>query len=155
MSLLTRALHQTVAGDRVGYQVLCCLALGESERLAGRLKEAHTHADGALALTRKHHEQGHEAYTRHLLGEIAAHHHLPQSTLAEAHYQQALTLAEALGMQPLVAHCHLRLGPLALRLAQRERARLELTTATDLYRALEMRFWLLQAEAVRVEGSAS
>ena len=58
-------------------------------------------------------------------------------------------------MQPLVVHCHLSLGRLALRLAQRERARLELATATNLYRAMEMRFWLSQAEAVRVEGSAS
>ena len=101
MSLLTRALSQSVAGARVGYQVLCYLALGESERLAGHLEEAHTHADGALALARKHHERGHEAYTRHLLhllGEIAAHRDRPQSTLAEAHYQQALTLAEALDM---------------------------------------------------------
>jgi hypothetical protein len=58
-------------------------------------------------------------------------------------------------MQPLVAHCHLSLGRLALRLAQRERARLELTTAITLYRTMEMRFWLSQAEAVRAEGSAS
>ncbi len=88
MSLLTRVLSQSVAGDRIGYQVLCCLALGESERLAGCLEEAHTHADRALALARKHHERGHEAYSRHLLGDIAAHRD-PRSTLAEAHYQQA------------------------------------------------------------------
>ena len=78
-----------------------------------------------------------------------------RARLAEAHYQQALTLAEALDMRPLVAHCHLSLGRLALKLAQRERARLELTTATNLYRAMEMSFWLSQAETVRVEGSAS
>ena len=127
-----------MVGDRVGYQVLCYLALGEAERLAGRLEETHTHADSALTLARKHQEWGHEAYTRYLLGEIAAHRDLPPSTLAEAHHHQALTLAEALGMRPLVAHCHLSLGRLALRLGQRERARLELTTATNLYRAMGM-----------------
>jgi tetratricopeptide (TPR) repeat protein len=35
MSLLTRALSQSVVGDRVGYQALCCLALGESEPAGG------------------------------------------------------------------------------------------------------------------------
>jgi hypothetical protein len=106
-------------------------------------------------LAREHQERGNEAYASRLLGEIAAHRDPSESTLAEAHYQQALVLAEELGMRPLVAHCHLSLGRLTLRLGQKERAHVELTTATNLYRAMEMSFWLPQAEAVWVEGSAS
>ena len=36
----------------------------------------------------------------------------PDVTPAAAHYQQALTLAEELGMRLLQAHCHLGLGAL-------------------------------------------
>ena len=66
---------------------------------------------------------------------------------AEAHYRQALALAEALGMRPLQAHCHRGLGTLYAKIGRREQARAELSTAIDLYRAMEMTFWLPQAEA--------
>jgi hypothetical protein len=46
-----------------------------------------------LALAREHQKRGNEAYASRLLGEIAAHRHPPESTLAKAHYQQALALA--------------------------------------------------------------
>ena len=67
---------------------------------------------------------------------------------AEAHYQQALALADELGMRPLAAHCHLGLGTLYQRVGSPERAHAELATATDMYRAMEMTFWLPQVEAV-------
>jgi hypothetical protein len=60
---------------------------------------------------------------------------------------QALALAEELGMRPLQAHCHLGLGRLYHQTGQREPARTALATAIDLYRALDMTFWLPQAEA--------
>jgi len=74
--------------------------------------------------------------------------------LAEAHYQQALALAEQLGMRPLVAHCHRGLGTLYATTGQREQARTELSAAIDLYRAMEMTFWLPPTEAAlaQVEG---
>ena len=48
---------------------------------------------------------------------------------------------------PLVAHCHLGLGKLARCAGKREQARENLTTATTMYREMDMRFWLKQAEA--------
>ena len=63
------------------------------------------------------------------------------------HYRQALALAEELGMRPLVAHCHLGLGKLYRRTGKREQAREHLTTATTMYREMDMRFYLEQAEA--------
>jgi hypothetical protein len=63
-------------------------------------------------------------------------------------------LAEALGMRPLIAHCHRGLGTLYAKMDQREPAHAELAAASDLYRAMEMTFWLPQAEAAlaQVEG---
>jgi Flp pilus assembly protein TadD len=66
---------------------------------------------------------------------------------SEARYREALTLAEALGMRPLQAHCHHGLGTLYARSGQREQARAELAMAIALYHAMEMTFWLPQAEA--------
>jgi tetratricopeptide (TPR) repeat protein len=113
MPLLTQAIDQTTSPDMAGFQALCRLPLGEAHLLAGRLEEAHTLADEARMLAREPQERGNEAYAHRLLGEIIAHGAPPQSTLADTHYQQALTLAEVLGMRPLVAHCHLSLGRLA------------------------------------------
>jgi Flp pilus assembly protein TadD len=66
---------------------------------------------------------------------------------AAAHYEQALALAEELGMRPLQAHCHLGLGTLYARIGRPEQARPALATAIALYRAMEMALWLPQAEA--------
>jgi hypothetical protein len=46
-----------------------------------------------------------------------------------------------------VAHCHLGLGSLYAKTGQREPAHVELAAAIELYRALDMIFWLPQAEA--------
>jgi Flp pilus assembly protein TadD len=60
----------------------------------------------------------------------------------------ARTLAEALGLRPLIAHCHLGLGVLYWRAGKREKAREPLTTGTTMFGEMDMRFWLEeQAEA--------
>ena len=59
----------------------------------------------------------------------------------------ALALAEELGMRPLVAHCHLGLGRLYGQAGRGEQARADLSAAIELYRAMDMTFWLPQAEA--------
>ena len=122
--------------------------------LAGRLEEANALAERALALARTHQERGHQAYALRLLGDIAARREPPEREPAATHYRQALALAEELGMRPLVAHCHLGLGTLYAKIDQREPARAELSAAITLYRAMEMTFWLPQAEAMlaQIEG---
>jgi hypothetical protein len=75
----------------------------------------------------------------------------PEIEHAEAYYQQARALAEALGMRLLVAHCHRSLGTLYATTGQTEQAGVELTTAIDLYRAMDMTFWLPQIEALLVQ----
>jgi tetratricopeptide (TPR) repeat protein len=135
-------------------QPLLLAALSEAYLLAGRLEEAGDRAGRALDLARTHKERGNQAHALRLLGEIAAHGDLPQVALAEDYYRQAIALAEELGMRPLLAHCHLGLGCLYAKTGHPEPARLELTTAIALYRAMDMTFWLPQAEAAlaQVEG---
>src|SRR5262249_11619909 len=110
--LLTRALDQAIATGLVRSQAFCRLCLGEAQLLAGCLEEAYALAERALANTRAHQERGNQAYALRLLGDIAAHRDPPESEPAETHYQQALALAEELGMRPLQAHCHRGLGTL-------------------------------------------
>ena len=47
-------------------------------------------------------------------------------------------------MRPLVAHCHFGLGVLFRRIAKRGQAREHLTVAREMYREMEMGFWLEQ-----------
>jgi hypothetical protein len=49
-------------------------------------------------------------------------------------------------MRPLVAHCHLGLGKLYRRTDKQQEAQEHLTTATTMYREMDMRFWLEQAD---------
>jgi tetratricopeptide (TPR) repeat protein len=121
--------------------------LGEAYLLAGRLEEAPRQAGDALQLSRDLKQRGYEAHALRLLGEIAARSGPPASDQAKAHYRQALALAKVLGMRPLQGHCHLGLGILYARFGQRKQARTELSTAIAMYRAMDMTFWLPQAEA--------
>jgi class 3 adenylate cyclase/tetratricopeptide (TPR) repeat protein len=152
LPLQEQAMEHSMAMGIMGGYALYAARLSESYRLTGRLEEASALAEQALALARAHKERGHEAYALRLLGEQAAASDSPLE--AEAYYHQALALAEELGMRPLVAHCHRGLGMLYPTLGQQEHARRELSTAIDLYRAMEMTFWLPQAEAAlaQVEG---
>ena len=132
ITLLMQAIEQTTASAMAGFQALYCLPLGEARLLAGRFEKA---------LARAHQERGNEAYALRLLGEIAANREPPEGPLAEGYYRQALTLAKSLGMRPVMGHCHLGRAKLSLKLGHRERARAELSAATDLYLAMDMRFW--------------
>ena len=131
------------------------LLKGEGYLLAGHLEEASTLAARALTLSRTHKAHGIEAWALRLLGEIARQGHPSNVVQAESYYQQALALAEELGMRPLMAHCHHGLGRLYSQTGRREEARVALTTAIDLYRAMDMTFWLPQAEAALAQMSGS
>ena len=146
--LITQTLEQLMALARVDFQARCALSLGEVHLHVGHLEEAHILAEHALAHTRTYKECGNKAYALHLLGKIAAHRTPLDPAQVEAHYQQALTLADELGMRPLVAHCHRGLGTLYATTGQQEQARSALSTAIAMYQSMDMTFWLPQAEAM-------
>jgi tetratricopeptide (TPR) repeat protein len=148
MLWLTQALEQVTATDRVEPQVFCRLFLGEAQVLTGHLEEAHALTEHTLELARERQERGHQAYALRLFGVIAAHRVPLDVDQAAIHYRQALTLAEELGMRPLMAHCYLSLGTLYSRIGQREQAHTALSTAMTLLQSMGMSLWLPQAEAV-------
>jgi tetratricopeptide (TPR) repeat protein len=111
--------------------------------VAGRLDEAASHASETLALARRLGARGSEAHALCLAGDVAL---ISGTEDAEGYYCDALALAGELGMRPLIAHCYLGLGKLYRRTGPREQAREHLTTATTLYREMDMRFYLEQAE---------
>ena len=115
--------------------------------LGDQLEDALAQAERGQALTRERGERGFEAWAFCLLGEIASRREPPEVETGEGHYRQALALGEELGMRPLVAHCHAGLAKLYRRTGKGEQAHLELTIATTMYREMDMRFWLEQAEA--------
>jgi hypothetical protein len=125
---------------------LRCLA--EAHLLAGRHDAAAREAGRALDLTREWGERPAEAWTLWLLGEIATRGARVDAEAARARYRETLALAEAFGLRPLVAHCHHGLGKLDRRMGRREQTRKHLTTATTLYREMDMRFWLEPAGTI-------
>jgi class 3 adenylate cyclase/tetratricopeptide (TPR) repeat protein len=153
LPLLEQAMEHTAAaiGSEAAMQAAC---LSHGYLLAGRLQDASTLAGRALEFSRAHRERGHQAYALRLLGEIAAQREPPEVEPAKASYLQALALAEELGMRPLQAHCHRGLGTLYAKIGHRELARTECSIAIELYKAMDMTFWLPQAEAAlaQVEG---
>jgi sugar phosphate isomerase/epimerase len=121
--------------------------LVEAHVLNGRLEEAAAVAVAALDTARRVGRRGVEAWVLRTLGDISAAGAPPDLGEAEQRYREALDLARQLGMRPLVAHCHLGLGKLYRRTGKRDQAQEHLATATAMYREMDMRFWLEQAEA--------
>jgi tetratricopeptide (TPR) repeat protein len=123
--------------------------MGRACLLLCRLDEARRLADRALESSPSH--PGYAAHALHLLGDIATHPDRFDAERAEAHYRKALALAEPRGMRPLIAHCHLGLGKLYRRTGTRDQARENLATATTMYREMDMKYWLDQAELAMTE----
>ena len=117
-------------------------------------KRRATRAAQAVELARQYQQRGNQAWALWLLGESTARQASPEVEPAAGHYRQALALAEELGMRPLQAHCHRGLGTLYATTGQREQARTALSTAIEMYRAMEMTFWLPETEAALAQVDA-
>ena len=121
--------------------------LGEAYLMLGRLEDAKGCATRARGIAVERSERGHEAWALRLLGEIEGQTSPGSTNQSSGYYTRAFTIGRELGMRPLVAHCHLGLGKLSRRTGQREQAQEHLSTATTMYREMDMRFWLERAEA--------
>ena len=153
-ALLEEAIRESISTGARSSHALWVAWLSEVYRLAGRDEEAWQHARQALDLARQQKARGNEAHALHQLGAVHAQAAPPDAEQAEAHYRQALALADELGMRPLQAHCHRGLGTLYAKIGQQEQARTELSAAIVLYRAMDMTFWLPQAEAALAQAGS-
>jgi tetratricopeptide (TPR) repeat protein len=140
-----RLLDKYAAAGFVGNLGWFYHALAHASLLLGRLDEARRLGDRAIEFSPS--QPGFAAHALHLLGDVAAHPDQFDAERGETLYRQALALAEPRGMRPLAAHCHLGLGRLCWRTRKRKQAEQHLTTATTMYREMDMTFWLTRAQA--------
>jgi len=143
LSLLELATEQAPAAFT--YPTLAAQA--EGYLLGGQRQDALERAQEALDHARRTGARGAEAVALRLVAEALAGDGSLDPEAATRYYRKAIALAEPRGMRPLIAHCYLGLGKLYQRTANREQAREHLTTATSMYREMDMRFYLEQAEA--------
>jgi tetratricopeptide (TPR) repeat protein len=137
--------RQAANGGYVGVFGPLFAWMGRAALALGQLEDAQRLGSQAVEACRHH--PGYAADALHLLGDIATHQDRFDAESGEVHYRDALALAMSCGMRPLVAHCHLGLGKLYRRTGKRDQSRDHLTTATTMYREMDMPFWLEQAEA--------
>ncbi len=153
LSLLEQGKKDAESSGLALYHSRLSVWLGEAFMRADRPEEALAQAERALALTRERGERGLEASVLWLLGEISSRCPAPEDERSERHYRQALALGQELGMRPLGAHCHAGLAKLCRRMGKQDLARQHLITATTMYREMDMRLSLGQAE-VEMSGLA-
>ena len=115
---------------------------------AGLLEEAEAEAARGLALATVDDARAYHVPLGRLRAEaLALQGKEPPSEEALSDWGRLIDLATELSMRPELAHCHLGLGKLYRRTGDRAKAREHLTTATTMYREMDMGFWLEKAEA--------
>jgi len=127
------------------YHTAAVIDEADALALGGRLEEALACGTRAARLACERGQRGHEALARRLLGAIASRRDPPDVEAAEHHYGEAMALAGALEMRPLLGRCRLELARLHRRLGRR--ADDELAAATTMLREMDMTFWIGRAEA--------
>jgi tetratricopeptide (TPR) repeat protein len=147
IAYLEQGVENSAAAGRLAFLSLSTAWLSEGYLICGRLKEAKSAAQRAFHLSQEHKERGHEAWVLKLFGDIALRHDPPKIEQAEEQYRRAFALSSDIGMRPLQAHCRLGLGYVWGARGSPDRAGTELSAAIDLYRSMEMAFWLNRAEA--------
>jgi class 3 adenylate cyclase/tetratricopeptide (TPR) repeat protein len=131
----------------VGHRAWAYHALSRACLVLGRFNEARRL--GSRSVESSQRQPGFAAHALRLLGDLATHPDQNDADSGAAHYRQALALAELHGMRPLVAHCYLGMGHLHRRQGKPELAREHFTTATAIYREMDMGFWLEQEAIAR------
>ena len=146
IALIEEAIADSEIHNRA-QQSLFLSQLSAAYLAAARPEDALRAAREGLRGARARHERGEEAWNLRELAEAMLFTDMSEADAASRHYEEAMALADELGMRPLVAHCHLGLGKLYRRTDKREQAQEHLTTATTMYREMGMTYWLEKAEA--------
>ena len=122
---------------------------------AGLLEEAAAEAARGLALATVDGVRAYHVPLGRLRAEaLALQGKEPRREEALSDWGRLIDLATELSMRPELAHCHLGLGKLYRRTGDGAKATEHFTTASAMYREMDMRFWLEKAEAAGVGGDS-
>ena len=125
--------------------------LSEAHLLTGRLDEAADLATSALAFARTLKARGNEAYALWLQGESCA-----SAPPGRGSSRRLLSAGAHSCHSPRDAAppgaLHRSLGTLYAATGEREQCRSALSTAVEMYRAMDMTFWLPQTEAALAQA---
>jgi class 3 adenylate cyclase/tetratricopeptide (TPR) repeat protein len=142
---LEEGVESSAAAGRAAFLALNTASLAEGYLFLDRIDEARRLAERAFELAKQYKERGHQAWTLKLLGDISMHESRRDPSGAEARYRHALALSEELGMRPLAAHCQMGVGAVFAALGAFDRARAEMSAASECYREMAMTRWLDRA----------
>jgi tetratricopeptide (TPR) repeat protein len=143
-----RLLETVTAPDAIENQIGLCewqAYMGEAYLLAHRLEEAEEVAQRALAQSRRWGERPAQAQALRVQAEIATKRGLVDNRAGQL-FDEALALADQLGMHTLAAHCHAGLARLYHRAGASAEAQEHFTKATAIYRDRSMSHWLNKAQ---------
>jgi class 3 adenylate cyclase/tetratricopeptide (TPR) repeat protein len=146
-SLLREAIDQASMMRMMVFHSQMIMWLSEARLLTGAVKEAAELADEALRNTRERGEAVLEAWALRLGAEVTTRQEPLDAARAEDLYRDAMERAEALGVRPLTARCHLGLGALYGRTGKAHDARVHLATAARLFSEMQMRLWSDRVDA--------
>jgi tetratricopeptide (TPR) repeat protein len=110
LELGEQAVARAEATGRLGRLALIATHVGEVQLLADRLAEAEAWGRRALDLAHGHKERGNQVYALRLLGLVSSERSPIDPDAARARFEEAIALAAELGVQPLLARCHLGWG---------------------------------------------
>jgi class 3 adenylate cyclase/tetratricopeptide (TPR) repeat protein len=144
-ALLHQAVEQSATANFMAVHPRSLTWLSEAYLSVGRWADGSRAGERALNLARDYRQRGVQVEALRVLGDLHSAKTSPDRNGANGFYQEALGLADKLGMRPVVAHCHFGLSKLFRATDKREEAERHLMTATTMYREMDMRYWLKQA----------
>jgi hypothetical protein len=121
----------------------------EALLFAGDEGAARDKAERALDLARQVGERGEEAYALLVLADLAV--RKGEASHAVARYAETGSLAQELGMRPLIARCQLGTGQLLRTTGRHSEARERLAGAVAMLSEMGMTYWLAKATAAMRE----
>ena len=130
-------------GSTLGHAVRLA-ALGEAQLGSRQPRRAIEAAHEALEHFERLGARGYQAWALRLLG--AARAEADDTADAEKSYENALALAQKLGMRPLIGQCLLEMGTLQHRSGRSEAARSNIALAIEMFRSMEAPVWLARSE---------
>jgi len=140
LKLLEQAMLDLDSMGMRGLKSMCSVFLAEACIASGDPRAGREYAERALEFARTRNEKGWEAWSLKVLGDALS----PSADGIEpalTAYRASIGIAGALGMRPVLAHCHSGLGRVYERYGRGDEARSSKAEAEAVYRELGMVSW--------------